>query len=641
MLLNPARRSREARRRDESGAVAIIVAMCMTTLLVMTGMVLDFGLIRLDRQDLKKSTDSAALSGLAAGDTGTGEIYTYKAVCGALAYLRSRDVMSSLPDGICSPASLSANGATKCSSAPASNAVYDQTINANGAAYRVVIKSPYVLNSDGWSDEDKPTLAADQSTVGGCDQLGVQIFESRKPGLGSLATSSDLRSAVRSAARATIGGGDTVSPALIILERSACSALTVGSAGTNTFIAVKGSGATPGSIHLDSAATGAGCGSGSNQQLVQGKQNDGVVAYGSVSPTGTAGSISSFATFAGVAASKVYDDVNEVYGTASTSGTGTIKNPVTGRDQVTRKPVDTRYRLAVRTAVAGAASVWGNQSGWTVAGCNPTAAQLAVTTSLWVDCPGNSGITLNNKTIQASDIYFNGFIKGGSVAMPNAARVYVDSSAANSASAISLSNNTGFCVRSTCGTTSSDACSAASSPARARLFVRTGSVDASGGTLRLCNTTMLLLGGDSAAGCVPGSDGTAPTTSPCSGSAGSGTLSVTGQTAFDWTAPNEYPGTIPTSSETTAWSNFEDLSLWSESAGLYKFSGGGGMRTVGVYMVPNGSPVNVGGGANQTLTNTQYIARTFSVSGGGTLSLTTDPRNAVTIPAISGYILVR
>jgi hypothetical protein len=633
--------------RDEDGVIALLVALSMTGLLVVAAMVLDFGLVRLDRQEAKSQADAAALSGIAAGDAGTGEIYTYRAVCGALGYLRSHGRLASLPDDFCAPAALAANAGVKCTELATSHAKYDRQTTTNGTTYHVVIESPYTLSDGGWSDEKLASVSGDQSTVGGCDQLGVQIFESRKPGLGSLATSGDLRFGVRSASRAMIGGDDSLAPALMLLERSACSVLTVGSAGagTGTFVAVRGSGATPGSIHLDSTATGPDCGSGSNQQLVQGKQDDGVVAYGSMSPTGTPGVITSVAANNGVSTGVLFDALTKVYGTTSTSGTGSAKNPVQGRELVGRSPVDVRYRAAVRTAVSQAASVWGISSGWTVAGCNPTPAQLAVTTRLWIDCTGNAGITLTDKTIQASEVYFNGFIKNGTIAMPNATRVYVSNTgsggAAINTSAINLSNGAGFCVRKSCGTTAADKCSSAATPARARVFIRQGGVDASGGTLRLCNSTMVLLGSNVTTGCVPATDGAAPTSTPCTGTSGNSQISVTGQTTFDWTAPNEYAGTIASADRPVAWGNFEDLAMWSESAGLYKFSGGGGMNTVGVYMVPNGSPVNVGGGSSQSLTNAQYIARTFSVTGGGTLSLVTDPRNAVTIPAINGYLLVR
>jgi hypothetical protein len=90
-----------------------------------------------------------------------------------------------------------------------------------------------------------------------------------------------------------------------------------------------------------------------------------------------------------------------------------------------------------------------------------------------------------------------------------------------------------------------------------------------------------------------------------------------------------------------AWSNFEDLAVWAESAGTFTFSGNGAMSNRGIFMVPNAKPVTMGGTSDQVLTNAQYVATTFQASGNATLTLTTDPRNAVTIPNLKGYVLVR
>lgn len=616
----------------------------MTGLLIIAAMVLDFGLARLDRQDMKSQADNAVLAGIAAGDGGTADIYTFRAVCGALANLKATSSLSGLPDDFC--ANLAAYNNITCSADVSTHAVYDHSITSGGATIRVVIKAPYVLTSDGWSDETKASLAGDQGSITGCDQVGLQIFNERSPGLGSLATDGDLKSGVRSAARATIGGTSSISPALMILERSACSALTVGSAGTDTFIAVKGTGSTPGSIHLDSSATGGGCGSNPNQQLVQGKQANGIVAYGSVSPAGTAGVISSFSVQSGTAANVITDGITNVFGTAATSLPAAVKNPLVGRSVIGRKPIDERYRAAVRTAIAAEAGVWSSTppaSGWTVTNCSPTDAQLLTATRLWINCPSNAGIGINGIAAVATEIYFHGFIKNGKLSMPNATKVWVSNTSGGSsinANAIGLTSaDAGFCVRSTCLDAAPN-CSTSATPNRARVFVRTGAVDLSGGTLRLCNSTVFMMGGDTATGCVPAANDGLPLSTPCSGTTGNGQITVTGG-SIDWTSPNEYAGAITAGSETAAWDNFEDLALWAESAGTYRFSGGGGMQTVGVYMVPNGSPVRVGGGASQNLINAQYFARTFAVTGGGTLSLTTDPQNAVTVPFISGFVLVR
>ena len=567
--------------------------------------------------------------------------------------------MAALPDGVCA----SPDNTVKCNpAAPAAQpAVYDRSVTNAGTTYRVVIKSPYSLSDGGFAEEGYSTSTADPSLASGCDQVGVIISESRKPGLGSLATSGDLSFSVRSVGRATLGGSDDLAPALILLERTACSVLTVGSAGAGagSYIKVLGYGKTPGSIHVDSAATGGDCGSGSNKQLFQGKQADGIVAYGSIAPTGTAGIITSVATNNGKAANIVSDALADVYGTTATSGTGVTKAAVSGRAPVGRGPVDSRYRLGVRDEIATAqtAGLWtmsaasAATAGWTVTGCSPTGAELNVTTKLYVNCTQNSGITLNDKTIKATQVFFNGFVKGGKVSMPNATRVFVNNTDSSggpiSAAAVSLSNNNGFCVRSTCDTAVASNCSASASPNRAVLLVGQGNLDASGGLLRLCSTTAVLLGGYPSTGCIPGADGALPMDNPCATTGpnkeGNTRIDITGGAQLDWTAPNKSADYIADkATREAAWRNdLEDLALWSESYGLYRMAGSGAMSVSGVFMAPNAMPFTVGGGGSQTLTNAQYIARSFSVTGGGTLSLTVDPRNAVTIPSITGFLLVR
>ena len=113
----------------------------------------------------------------------------------------------------------------------------------------------------------------------------------------------------------------------------------------------------------------------------------------------------------------------------------------------------------------------------------------------------------------------------------------------------------------------------------------------------MCNSTVFMLGGDNAAGCVPSVEDALPTATPCASgtAAGTGTISVGGNTAFDWTAPNEFADSVPLASRATAWNDFEDLAAWSESAGVFTFSGGGAMSNRGVFMVPNAHPVTMGG----------------------------------------------
>ncbi len=662
---------RRSRRGDEHGAVAIAVALSLTSLLVVTAMVLDFGLARLDRQQARLAADSAVMSGLQAADGGSDAVFTFQGVCAARAFLQANlSELSGLPTGICASPSTTATCNPANPNDPATKAVYQGTTSSGGITSTVIIKSPYLETDGNFPEESYASVAPDSSLENGCDQIGVIITQSRRPAFGSLATSGDLTFTIRSVGRVKSGAGDTA-PALLLLERTGCTVLTVGSAGSPSRIKVYGSGPTAGTIHADSNATGAGCGSNPNQQVLQGKQADGIVAYGSPSPTGAAGIISSVAAANGVSAAIVSDSPANVYGTTATSELSVgPRYPVVGRRLVTRRPVDERYLGGVRAASQAAYSEWGKNpaapAGYSQRfGC-PTPANMATMAamtaaqSVYIDCPGSSGITLDG-SIGAGKIYFHGFIKGGNLSMPNATEVYIDDEAP-SGSAISLGNNNGFCIRSSqCASFAVGTC--ASTPtgglSQARLVVRRGTLNSTAGLLRMCNTRVILQGGHEGNGtagnpgaCLPSSDGTAPTATPCPGAGpaakGTGQLDLSGAT--DWTAPNRYgdmtaAGLTPAQQQ-AAWDNGEDLALWAESMGTtsnptFKMAGNGSLHVNGVFMTPNALPFTISGGVAQDLTNAQFIARGFAVDGGATLTMRVDPNNAVTLPQLGPFLLVR
>ena len=178
---------------------------------------------------------------------------------------------------------------------------------------------------------------------------------------------------VRSVARVKISTGDQP-PALLLLERHKCGVLTVGSGGSPSRIKVYGSGSAPGTIHADSDATDAGCGSGPNTQLLQGKQANGLVAYGS--GTGIPGQISTVATDQGRASNVVADATANVYPTSglNEASPGTA-SAITGRKIVKRTPVDKRYLAGLRTLASSARTQWdlshSSPTGYTRYGCSP------------------------------------------------------------------------------------------------------------------------------------------------------------------------------------------------------------------------------------------------------------------------------
>jgi len=643
----------------------------MTALLITGGIVLDFGLARMDRTINKSAADEAVAAGLQAANSGTGDVYNSSAVCGAYAFLKAnRPALSGLPSDVC--ASVDPN-ATCTPGDSTTYQSYHATTTSGSGRFEVWIKMPYSVSDTTtggpFADESLATSTSDpgEATQLGCDQLGVVIKEWTQPGLGKIVSSDEISTRVRSVARVKVGNGDPA-PALLLLERTQCGVLQVGSAGSSSRIKVYGETTSPGTIHSDSNATGSGCGSGSGSQLLQGKQADGVVAYGST--IGTAGLVTTVATQSGKAANIVVDSTSNVYGTTAASelSTGTPA-AVTGRKIVTRKPVDRRYLAGVSAVTQGAFSAWNLDhsapTGFTRYAC-PSAtdmtamAALAATAKVYIDCPG-SGITLIG-SIGAGTVYFHGFIKGGNLSMPNATTVYVDDTgntgASDSSNALSLTNNTSFCVRAAVCSTTSGQCPTTptgSPTAKARLLVRRGALNGSGGSslLRLCNTSVIMEGGDigagtagSPGGCLPTTLGAAPTSTPCGGSTGDGSVNTSG--SVDWTPPNAYGNMnaagLSLTQQQTLWDGGEDLSLWTETYGTsstYQMAGGGAMRVAGVFMVPDAFPFNITGGGAQDLTNAQYVVRSFSVAGGATLTMKVDPNNVVGLPSLYDYRLVR
>jgi Flp pilus assembly protein TadG len=660
--------------RDEGGAVAIMAAVMMVVLLVTAGIVLDFGLARMDRTTNKSAADAAVAAGLQAANNGTGDVYNSTAVCTAYAFLKAnRPYLSGLPADVCSTPSSTAI----CTPGDHTTDMSYHGTTSGSTRFEVWIKMPYSVSDTStggaFADESLATQASDpgEATQQGCDQIGVVIKEWTQPGFGRIVSSDEIATRVRSVARVKVGNGDPA-PALLLLERTQCGVLAVGSAGSSSRIKVYGGATSPGTIHSDSDASDGSCGSGSGRQLLQGKQADGIVAYGS--GDGAPGLISTVATQNGVAAGTIIDSASNVYATsAANESVPGVKQPApVGRKRVTRKPVDKRYLSGVTEATRAAGPLWAldhsSPAGFTRYGCSPDMAVLSAMTasqSVYIDCPG-SGITLAG-SIGAGRIYFHGFIKGGVLAMPNATSVFVDDTTnaggSDSATAISLSNNTAFCVRaSICSTAAPTSGSCSGTPtlnanAKARLLVRRGSLSGNGTSslLRLCNTTAILEGGDigtgtlaNPGGCLPVVWGSAPTATPCASSPTSGDSLINTSGSVDWTAPNAYSDMTATGLSVTAqqvlWDGGEDLSLWDETYGTgpdFQMAGGGAMRVAGVFMVPNALPFNLTGGGAQDLTNAQYVVRGFSVAGGATLTMKVDPNNVVGLPSLYDYRMVR
>jgi hypothetical protein len=612
---------------DERGAVALMVAVSMVGLLLAVAMVLDFGQARLDRQVNKAAADSAVAAGMRGMDGGTGDVYTWRGVCEAVRYLRSSTpalAALSLPS-YCTDGSRDAVICDKGDNTTFAR-FYQEIVN-DGEVISVEVRLPFDAAAMAEAPEESlATLANDpgDDEAGGCDQIGVNISHGRDAGLGVLAGADTITSEIRSVGRVRVNIDGDVAVALLILEQKDCQALAITSGGAGGRIRVKGFEEQPGYIHVDSDGTGTGCNKpiieGKNPGTCPGADSCGGIVADEAEIGGLAGQISTSAT------SNMSDGVPRVHSGPYPPGADPIFRP-----RMTRKLVDNRYLEPVRTAVTADAgpiftpALSGTApAGYTPVGCNP--ASPITHAKVFVNC---NNFNSSGKTFNGTHIAFSGQVSATNLHLPNAERVYIvggTSPAGLTVSSMRMHDH---------GSTAQCA-SPAVGEHRARLFIRTGQLTVGGtGSLKLCNTTVILMGGQSTA-CLPTTTGTAPTAAPCGGT-GNGTLNFGGGASIDWTAPNSVDGNATTAD----WLDLEDLAAWSETAGGHSVGGGGFMQMAGVFMVPNAQPFKINGGGTQNVENSQYIVRNLWNTGNGQLTMRPDPTDVVTFPILEGFELVR
>lgn len=711
--------SRRLRRRDELGTVAIIVSLCMTFLCVVAAMVLDFGLVKVDRQVDKSAADAAVMAGIRAMDfSASNTAKSYVGVCAALQFLKANQVrFSGLSESTgwsdgngnptgngCDPA-LPYAGISCSSSNRTTWARYQATQSVGGLTYTVNIQSGYDFSdSANWKEDSLPATSADHATDP-CMDLELTINQSRKPGLGSLATSGQLQTGIRTVGRAQVGPGG-YAPAMLLLKRTGCAPNPLQIGGSNSFIHVLGFSSAagdsqPGTIHSDD--DGGGCTASGNKVIFNGANvADSIVAYGAplaASPSSPdpsrPGQITTvYASNGGADITRVRDAFADVYGASgiSPAASGT-HSEATGRALVTRQPVDFRYLSAVRGIVADSLANYfsqnftskaaANTANWGYASCTngaigPTQIDNydplvhAAWNGLYVDCPDVTSVP--SQTIAGwRTIVFKGTITmtggGNSLLLPDATRVYVGGTSANPAKAITIGGSGASFQMHTLNRTVSDPsipatfpdsflCNSAPTTDRGLLVVKSGSLN-DGNFFRACNTTVVMLGGDTTGGCLPTYDpltqaiGPDSTHSPCpSSSVGTGQLNING--LVDWTAPNQCVRIDNTTCDGNplaaggGWQNTagpEDLALWSESAAYGPtnavIGGSSNFNLHGVFMTPNFDPMTLGGGPNTTLTNAQFVASSLTLNGGAKLTMTVDPNSAVKLKRLLAVGLVR
>jgi hypothetical protein len=634
--------------RGESGAVALIVALMVTALVIVGALVVDIGLLRLDRQMNKSAADSAAISGLEAmrhvdaSGLETGKAAPYAGVCSALAYLKaSRPEFASVAGHLENGVGTTVGDCPLPPSSPLEHVACDPDDRSTWARYEgtadgglaVEIMNGYVPSEDAarFEEENLSTLVADQGAPAdkGCDQLAVIVSESESPGLGAIVRDDDVTTSIRSVARVDMGDDNSETVALVTLERKDCKVIY---SNGGTKLIVDGYGPVPGMIHLDSlgAVDGADCGSkkvihvdGSTVgAVVAGESDDGKPGViGMVALDGGAGAV----------AANAFSPLPSVYTEPYPPG-----GEPEGHKLITRAPADNAYFTGVKAAIATANAAWAVPPAATVVpstqcsgGNLPSAGALAATGTVYFDCPG--GVDYNaSVALQASRVIFAGPLhvrSGKAFDMPNASHVYIR----GSATAPGLDNQGYFRMH----TQGAATCAGSSPSVRGRLVIGDGEVKSMSGTpiFQACNTAVIMMGGQSD-GCVPADPGLEPQSSTgCT----RGYLNLAGGANTDWTAPN-----LVDAGRTDAdLEDLEDLAFWTESESESKIRGSGGITLAGVFVLPNANPFSIGGSGSQNVEDCQYFTRKLHAYGGGTLYMKPSPYNAVKSPYYGSYMLVR
>lgn len=589
-----------------------MVAVSMVVMLVIAGMVLDFGLARLDRQANKSAADAAIAGGLQSVQIDEeGHLYTYQAACRALEVLKAN--LPQITDLTWADCSDPTKLGEVCNVATSTGIAQFTGTMGN---YTVQISSPYVLTGSGYTDDEALPYVDDVGIpeLQGCDQLAVIVTQQREPGLGSLAGTADLATTIRSVGRVDLGSFTDTPVALLTLEQTRCDSIVVGGGSYIHVNAVDDQ--TPGFVGSDSdgsANSGASNCNGGNRVLTGGHE-DGILAQKS-------------ATFPGMIQVRAIGVGNGGKAYDSTINVNAQGGVPTAGSLVTRMPVDDRYREGVLNAESEMPlQSPGSYAAVYSCGGADDLSTFVDAPSLWIDCPGQIFQPADGTVLNANSVYINATSLSplGSFALPRASRVYLTGGDTN---AISIPQGGSFRLHHG----STEAGCPDVMPERGRLIIAAGGIGSNGGgSLNICETTVIMMGGPA---CQMPAPGAAPSDSPlCSGA-----LDLNGNTV--WTGPN-LVGADPPATETDYF-DLEDLALWTESTQDNAVGTPSSVLVMaGTFFIPSAT-LSVNGGSTQNFRNAQYIVRSLRATGGSQIDMAPTYYDSVTIPIVSGFTMVR
>lgn len=658
---------RARRGQGERGAVVVVTAVFALAALLMVGLVLDGGQLKVDRRTNKGVTDMAARAGIArlafgpwsgvckARDFLLGNAKAFKAFdAGSETWSNAAaQVYTTNP---CPSVALAPDTVPCAPNNPSTWAKLQAT--AGGGRFTVEIQSGYVLPDPRFPGDAAlgDTGVADQ---GSCDNLSVVLTERQEPSFAQVGGAGPTNVRVRSVGRLNAEETLDFVAALQLLERTDCDVLTTGGSGTR--VIAQPFGVYPGTIQIDSDGSGSCPSPIINGQATSGGPSILACSVNSTNPdcdpgTGTRPSrIGVYAKNFNKPDSLISNGYPSTYG-----DTAAIASPRTGR-----KYTDQRYRAnvaaldaQVKSTLAGGINALPpgctsvglltktcNGSGgltWLVVdNCGSLSTFFAsllggtAAQNIWFRCDLNVNIPL---TLTANNSFI---VVTGQLAVTNTftitdpRKVFIGGR--SSGNKVGVDVGSGGMLNVNTGGEST--CSNRTDPGHPNTLVLGNGVFkvGSGGVARICQTFTLLASGYDK---IPSTDGTLPCTSPCDGY--SGTVNVSSGGAVDLSAPNEITGRLPAPEELATTNPFEDIGLWVEAGGATNgLTGGAATKLRGVFFLPNADPFTLAGGGSLPIDlSAQFVSTTLKVTGNSTVNLVPNPEDSIPV-TIYTTLLVR
>jgi Flp pilus assembly protein TadG len=571
--------------RSEAGVVAVFTVIVLFVLLAVAALVLDLGGLRVQREHDRGAADLAATAGAQSLSTSEGvdmvgacnDAWTY-----TLANLSNTSPAGSMP---CN------NFATTCSPTVA------RAATATAGAFTVTITNPVPDTSalmGGSHTIGGATQALDPSVDGNaCQRIGVTIAHTRSSVFAQIFGTRSSTTTTSSVALALLGTTQGQAPGLLILEPSACNALVASGQGN---IEVQANGDAPGLIAVDSSGTGGSggnnCSTGGRYAIdASGTQNSSIIADASLS-SGAPGVIDLYALASGQGNTHAYDP-SDVPSRVSPL-------PQAELAPATRSPLDFKYNCTA----AGYDGVLGTTDDCSAATSTSDYInqlhRLYDTSSPW-----------NAPTVPTVPTLFSTYPRpgvAGDTCSPNGAAIVLPAGNwyVKCPSGFSVSNdftigagNVVFAGAVNAQGGSLTIGSAATSTTI--VYIRSGDLTKTAqAALTLNNTTVLLQSGAVNLG------------------GGSGPLT--------WSAPRD-----PTSP-------YDDLALWAESANAQSMGAQTTLNLDGVFFMPN-SAFTFSGQGSQYQTTAQFVSRTLTATGQGTLRIKPDPVRGFKIPNVGNHLI--